>query len=225
MPRARLPEIRRQVRAELTHPEPDRAHIDELLREGSGIFLMLERAVVANVLDSRRMLPPDAERKYVDLISRLQLEGPGQLGRLPPAQWPWWWRFRPPQPAPAGPLTPLDKDRPATRRRSRPRAPQPRLRPLRRTASGPAGKPSGWVFLRRTLRGPKKGPAWRGAWRREVGEEIVVSPAPFTYTEEAGEVFGGRGSGVPGPRLLVAQRRGGIEPGARARRARSRRAG
>jgi hypothetical protein len=113
-PRARLPEIRRQVRAELTRPHPDRARIDELLREGSEIFLMLERAVVANVLDSRAVLPPDAERKYVDLISRLQLEGPGQLGRLPPAHWPWWWRFRPPQPPPPGPLTPLDRDRPGS---------------------------------------------------------------------------------------------------------------
>jgi hypothetical protein len=111
-PRARLPEIRREVRAELTRPHPDRARVDELLREGSDIFLMLERAVVANVLDSRAMLPPEAERKYVDLISRLQLEGPGQLGRLPPAHWPWWWRFRPPQPTPPGPLTPLDRDRP-----------------------------------------------------------------------------------------------------------------
>jgi len=112
-PRSRLPEIRRQVRAELIRPRPDPARIDELLREGSEIFLTLERAVVANVLDSRRMLPPEAERKYLDIISRLQLEGPGQLGRLPPAHWPWWWRFRPPQNAPAGPLTPLDRDRPA----------------------------------------------------------------------------------------------------------------
>jgi hypothetical protein len=111
-PRARLPEIRRQVRAELIRPHPDQARIDELLREGSEIFLSLERAVVANVLDSRRILGPEEERRYVDLISRLQLEGPGQLGRLPPAHWPWWWRLRPPVPPPAGPLTPLDKDRP-----------------------------------------------------------------------------------------------------------------
>lgn len=110
-PRARLPEIRKEVRAELIRAHPDQARIDELLREGSDIFLRLERSVVANVLDSRRMLPPEAERRYVDLISRLQLEGPGQLGRLPPSEWPWWWRFRPPLPPPAGPLTPLDRDR------------------------------------------------------------------------------------------------------------------
>lgn len=121
VPRTRLQEIRRLVRAELIRPRPDAAHIDELLREGSDIFLMLERAVVANVLESRRMLPPEAERKYVDLISRLQLEGPGQLGRLPPAHWPWWWRFKPPQPPPPGPLTPLDRDRPA----QPPKAPKP----------------------------------------------------------------------------------------------------
>lgn len=113
-PRTRLPEIRREVRAELVRAQPDQAHIDELLREGSDIFLMLERALVANVLESRRLLPPEAEKKYLDLISRLQLEGPGQLGRLPPAQWPWWWRFRRPQGAPAGPLTPLDRDNPQT---------------------------------------------------------------------------------------------------------------
>ena len=112
-PRARLPEIRRQVRAELIRRHPDQARIDELLKEADDIFIMLERAVVANVLETRKLLGPEAEGKYVDLISRLQLEGPGQLGRLPPAQWPWWWRFRPPQPPPAGPLTPLDRDRPA----------------------------------------------------------------------------------------------------------------
>ena len=112
VPRTRLPEIRRQVRAELIRPHPDQAHIDRLLREGSEIFLTLERSLVANVLETRRMLGPEEERRYLDLISRLQLEGPGQLGRLPPAHWPWWWRFRPPQPRPPGPLTPLDKDRP-----------------------------------------------------------------------------------------------------------------
>ncbi len=111
-PRSRLPEIRKQVRAELIRPKPDLTRIDELLRESADIFLMLERSVVANVLDSRKMLPPEAESKYVDVISRLQLEGPGQFGRLPQSQWPWWWRFRPPQ-RPAGPLSPLDKDRPA----------------------------------------------------------------------------------------------------------------
>ncbi len=114
-PRARLPQLRRQVRAELTGPRPDRAEIDRLLRESAGLYLQLERSVVANVLDSRAVLGPAEERRYVELIGRLQLEGPGQLGRLPQAQWPWWWRFRRPPTAapPAGaPLSPLDRDRP-----------------------------------------------------------------------------------------------------------------
>ena len=114
-PRARLPQLRRQVRAELLLPRPDRGQIDQLLRESAGLYLDLERAVVANVLDSRGLLGTEEERRYLELIGHLQLEGPGQMGRLPPAQWPWWWRFRPPQPAPPAapaPLSPLDRDRP-----------------------------------------------------------------------------------------------------------------
>jgi hypothetical protein len=122
-PRARLPEIRKQVRAELIRPHPDQQRIDELLREGSDLFLTLERSVAANVLETRQMLPPEAEPKYVDVISRLQLEAPGQLGRLPPAQWPWWWRLRPPLRPAAGPLTPLDKDRPEPPAKPAPGAP------------------------------------------------------------------------------------------------------
>jgi hypothetical protein len=94
-PRARLPEVRREIRAELTRPNPDRARIDELLRESGDVFLSLERSLVANVLDTREILGPEQERKYIDLISRLQLEGPGQMGRLPAAQVPWWRRDRP----------------------------------------------------------------------------------------------------------------------------------
>jgi hypothetical protein len=131
-PRARLPEIRKEVRTELIREHPDPARIDERLREASDIFLQLERSVVANVLDCRRILPPDAGRKYVDLISRLQLEGPGQLGRLPPSEWPWWWRFRPPVPPPAGPLTPQDRDRLETPKRAVPPNPAP---------GGPAATP------------------------------------------------------------------------------------
>ena len=110
-PRARLPQLRRQVRAELLRPQPDRGQIDQLLRESAGVYLQLERSVVANVLDSRGLLGAPEERRYLDLIGHLQLEGPGQLGRLPQAQWPWWWRFRPPAP-PSPPASPLDRDRP-----------------------------------------------------------------------------------------------------------------
>ncbi len=110
-PRVRLPEIRKEVRAELIRPHPDQARLDELLREGAGIYLGLEQSVVSNVLDSRALLTPDQDQRYVDLVSRLALEGPGQMGRLKPAQWPWWWRLHPPQPPAVAPLSPLDNDR------------------------------------------------------------------------------------------------------------------
>ncbi len=90
--RARLPEVRREIRAELTRPTPDRARIEELLRESGELFLSLERSLVVNVLDTRALLGPEQERRYIDLISRLQLEGPGQLGRLPVPPSPWWRR-------------------------------------------------------------------------------------------------------------------------------------
>jgi hypothetical protein len=90
--RARLPEVRRELRAELTRPTPDRARIDELLRESGELFLSLERSLVVNVLETRALLGPEQERRYIDLISRLQLEGPGQLGRLPATPSPWWRR-------------------------------------------------------------------------------------------------------------------------------------
>lgn len=111
--RRRLPELRKAVRAEMTRPQPDRARIDEQLRESADIFLSLERALVGNVLDTRELLGPEEDRRYVDLLSRLQLEGPGQMGRLPPAQWPWWWRLHPPAASGGGGnLTPQDSDRP-----------------------------------------------------------------------------------------------------------------
>jgi hypothetical protein len=97
-PRARLLEIRQAIRTELTRPKPDRARIDELLHESGDVFLLLERSLVANVLDTRELLGPEQERRYIDLISRLQLEGPGQMGRLPAAQVPWWQRNRPAPP-------------------------------------------------------------------------------------------------------------------------------
>jgi Heavy-metal resistance len=98
-PRKRLQVIRQQVRAELVRAHPDEKRIDELLREAADLYLLLERSLTTDVLETRAMLPPEAERKYVDLIAQLQLEGPGALGRLPqPLRNRWWQLSRPAPP-------------------------------------------------------------------------------------------------------------------------------
>lgn len=103
-PRKRLQVIRQQVRVELVRAHPDERRIDELLREGADLYLLLERSLTTDVLETRAMLPPEAERKYVDLIAQLQLEGPGALGHLPQPLRNWWWqRSPPPKPTPKPP--------------------------------------------------------------------------------------------------------------------------
>ena len=93
-PRARLQNIREEVRTELIRPQPDTARIDRLLHEGADVYLQLERSVVSNVLSSRALLGPIEERRYVDLISRLPLDGGGgQVGGIPAPQWSWWGRL------------------------------------------------------------------------------------------------------------------------------------
>jgi hypothetical protein len=98
VPRKRLGEIRLAVRSELIAAHPDRARLDALMKEASAIFLDLERALADLVLEIRAALPPEAEGRYVDLLSRLKLEGPGAYGRLPPALWQWFNSGAPPPP-------------------------------------------------------------------------------------------------------------------------------
>ncbi|HVT58144.1 MAG TPA: periplasmic heavy metal sensor [Thermoanaerobaculia bacterium] len=89
-PRQRLPEIRKLVRAELIRDHPDPARLEALQREAADLFLTLERSLTETVLDSRAMLSPEEERRYIDLIAHLQIEGPGTLGRLPRPAWLQW---------------------------------------------------------------------------------------------------------------------------------------
>jgi hypothetical protein len=100
LPRKRMAEIRLALRAELIAARPNRQRIDLLIREAGGTFMQLEKMLTDCVLDTRALLPPDAERRYVELLSHLKLEGPGSLGRLPPALWRWFRTGGPPPPLP-----------------------------------------------------------------------------------------------------------------------------
>ncbi|HTQ79700.1 MAG TPA: periplasmic heavy metal sensor [Thermoanaerobaculia bacterium] len=73
--RKHLQQVYRQVRRELISARPDPARLDQLLAESSQIYLTIERMVTANVLDTRKLLTPDQESIYLDLIEKMR---PGQ---------------------------------------------------------------------------------------------------------------------------------------------------
>ena len=68
-------EIQRELRREAASPSPNQARIDSLLQESGRIFLGLEQALVKNVLDSRRLLNPEQDRKFLKILARLRPGG------------------------------------------------------------------------------------------------------------------------------------------------------
>jgi hypothetical protein len=73
--RLQLAEVHREVRREVIRDEPDSQRIDRLLNESARIYLALERALVSNVLATRKLLDEDQERQYMIMISRLRIAG------------------------------------------------------------------------------------------------------------------------------------------------------
>jgi Spy/CpxP family protein refolding chaperone len=72
-------ETQRELRRALSAPNPDQARIQALLQESGHVFLALEQALAKNVLDSRRLLNPEQERKFLKILGRLR-PGNGGLG-------------------------------------------------------------------------------------------------------------------------------------------------
>lgn len=84
--RMRQAEVRRELRQEVGSPSPDRARIDELLAQSSGLSAELERAFVDNVLAARELLDERQQRAYFGLLSRLRGQNErrrGMEGRRP----------------------------------------------------------------------------------------------------------------------------------------------
>ncbi|HEV7516897.1 MAG TPA: hypothetical protein VGR07_11405, partial [Thermoanaerobaculia bacterium] len=73
--RKHLQQIYRQVRGELISAQPNPDRLDRLLAESSQVYLTVERAVTANVLETRKILKPEQESIFLDLIERMR---PGQ---------------------------------------------------------------------------------------------------------------------------------------------------
>ena len=102
--RKHLQQIYRQVRGELISAHPDTDHLDRMLAESSQVYLRIERAVTANVLETRKMLRPEQETLFLGLIEKMR-PGQGPFGH-PGAPGPAWNRglkTAPPEPPPAQP--------------------------------------------------------------------------------------------------------------------------
>lgn len=70
-------EVFRELRRELTAPEPDPQKIQELTRASARTHLALQQAMARNVIATREILDPDQERLFLDIISRLGPPGRG----------------------------------------------------------------------------------------------------------------------------------------------------
>jgi hypothetical protein len=81
--RWRLGSVRRQLKDELTGPEPDRQRIGRLLAQSGELQAGLERSLVEHVLAAREVLDGEAERRYLHFLSRLGVAGPGGPGGAP----------------------------------------------------------------------------------------------------------------------------------------------
>lgn len=75
--RLQMNEVHREIRREVTRPNPDRQRVEALLAESSRIHMVLERALVNNILSTRELLGPEKEKEYLKIVGRLRLPNPG----------------------------------------------------------------------------------------------------------------------------------------------------
>lgn len=83
--RRQIDESRRDLRRELTAPEPDRARVEELLAAINREQDALDRALVANIFAARQLLDGPAERDYLRFVDRFgaAVAGPRPSGPPP----------------------------------------------------------------------------------------------------------------------------------------------
>jgi hypothetical protein len=86
--RATLERVQGELRAELVGTDPDRPRVDELLAELGDAHRRLESLFVHNLLDTREMLGPPRERRYLRLMAELRKAHADPRRRL----WERWRR-------------------------------------------------------------------------------------------------------------------------------------
>lgn len=90
--RRQIDEARRDLRRELTSPEPDRERVEGLLGDLNRAQDALDRAFVDNILAAREVLDGRAEREYLRFVERF---GAAVAGPRPPGPPPDRLRQRP----------------------------------------------------------------------------------------------------------------------------------
>ena len=73
--RARFGRLQAELRRELVVETPDRQRIDAVLEEIAAAHVALERSFVDNLLDTREILGPEQERRFIHFLRRLRQAG------------------------------------------------------------------------------------------------------------------------------------------------------
>lgn len=110
--RTDMAETQRELRRELTAPQPDQARIDALLSDSARSFRALELAMAQNVVESRGLLNADQEKEFLRFVALLRPPGlgggneggrrqrPGPDGEQRPPRGDAAWEERPRDEAP-----------------------------------------------------------------------------------------------------------------------------
>jgi len=115
--RTDMAETQRELRRELTAPQPDHARIDVLLNDSARSFRALEQAMAQNVVESRQLLNADQEKEFLQFVALLRPPGLGAGneggrrggGAQRPEPGPGQRRQRPPRGDPAWEEQPRDE--------------------------------------------------------------------------------------------------------------------
>ena len=88
-----LQELRTEIRREIMSDLPDPLNVDRLLGEVGAIHMDLDRAMVESVSATRKILTPEQQKRYFEVLERWQGASrrfagrggpPGRPGRRPP---------------------------------------------------------------------------------------------------------------------------------------------